>query len=349
MVEFGLLGPLEVRAGDGPLRLGGGKQRALLALLVLHANRVVAREQLIDELWEDPPNTAVKAVQVYVSHLRKLLPAGVLVSRSPGYVLEVRPESIDLVRFERLVAEARGADPARAAELLEEALGLWRGPALADLGAEPFVRGEAGRLEDLRLTALEERIETDLVLGRHAELVGELEALIKRYPHRERLRGQLMLTLYRSGRQAEALQAYRDARAALDELGLEPGASLRQLEKQMLTQDASLDPAPRRVLSDHPREQIALPGTLTPESPFPFVGRSSELAKLGALLDRAEAGEGGVALLAGEAGAGKTRLLRELAGEAATRGMLVLYGASDAEVTTPYQPLRVARVSSARL
>ena len=339
-VEFGLLGPLEVRAGEGPLRLGGSKQRALLALLLLHANRVVARERLIDELWESPPETAVKAVQVYVSHLRKLLPAGVLVSRSPGYVLEVRPESVDLIRFERLVTEARGADPARAAELLGKALGLWRGPALADLGAEPFVRGEAARLEDLRLGAVEERIEADLALGRHAELVGELEALIKRYPHRERLRGQLMLALYRSRRQAEALQAYREARAALDELGIEPGATLRQLERQMLTQDASLELAPRRLLPVAPGEQIALPGTLAPVSQFPFVGRSSELAKLRALLERAEAGEGGLVLLAGEAGGGKTRLLRELAGEAAARGILVLYGASDAEVATPYQPLR---------
>src|SRR4051794_34558247 len=207
-MEFGLLGTLEVRAAEGLLPLGRPKQRALLALLLLHANRVLARERLIDELWGDaPPETAVKVVQVYVSRLRKLLPPGMLVTRPPGYVLEVDPEAIDLLRFERLVAGARGTDPGHAAGLLREALGLWRGPPLAEFGDEPFVRVEAGRLEDMRLAALEERIDADLALGRHAELVGELELLIAEQPQRERLRGQLMLALYRSGRQAEALDA----------------------------------------------------------------------------------------------------------------------------------------------
>ena len=340
-MEFGLLGTLEVRAGDGPLPLGGPKQRALLALLLLHANRVVARERLIDELWgEDPPETAVKAVQVYVSRLRKLLPEGMLVTRPPGYLLEVEPEALDLQRFERLVAEARKADPARASTLLREALGLWRGPPLAEFGEEPFARVEAGRLQDLRLAALEERIEADLALGRHAELVGELEVLIAEHPQRERLRGQLMLALYRSGRQAEALEAYREARAALDELGIEPGAALRQLEKQILTQDAALELPRERVLVGGLGQPVALPGALVPTPPFPFVGRSSELATLRTLLERAEGGEGGLVLLAGEAGGGKTRLVRELAHEAAARGVLVLYGASDAAVSVPYQPLR---------
>src|SRR4051794_33350074 len=248
--EFGLLGPLEVRTGDGPLALGAPKQRALLALLLLNANRVVARERLIGELWGDsPPETAAKAVQVYVSRLRKLLPAELLVTQAPGYVLRVAPESVDLRRFERLVAEAHDADPARAASLLAEALALWRGPPLAELADEPFARIEAGRLEELRRAALEERIEADLALGRHANLIGELEALIAEHPHRERLRGQLVLALDRSGRQAEALEAYRNAGAALDELGLEPGAALRQLEQQILTQEASLEPTrePRPV------------------------------------------------------------------------------------------------------
>jgi DNA-binding SARP family transcriptional activator/tetratricopeptide (TPR) repeat protein len=338
-VRFGLLGPLEVRVGDGHLRLGGAKQRALLALLLLHANRVLTREQLIDELWEDPPGTVVKALQVHVSQLRKLLPDGLLVSRSPGYVLEVDPESIDLVRFERLVAEARGREPEQASALLGGALSLWRGPALADLGSEPFVRSEAGRLEDMRQAAVEERIESDLALGRHADLVGELETLIERYPHRERPRGQLMLALYRSGRQADALQAYRDARAALAELGIEPGSSLRRIEKRILTQDGSLDLVPRRLLRAG-GEHVALPGALAPESPFPFVGRSSERQTLRELLERTETGEGGLVLLSGEAGGGKTRLLRELAHEASAQEMLVLYGTSDAEVATPYQPLR---------
>src|SRR5262249_13546496 len=152
---------------------------------------------------------------------------------APGYVLTVGPEELDSARFEQLVTEARGAVPAQAARLLREALGLWRGPALAEF-EEPFARVEGGRLEDLRLAALEERIEAELALGLHAELVGELETLVAEHPHRERLRVQLMLALYRCGRQADALAAFRDARAALDELGLEPSATLRELEKQIL-------------------------------------------------------------------------------------------------------------------
>jgi DNA-binding SARP family transcriptional activator len=246
-MEFGLLGPLEVRGEVGPLELGQRKQRALLAMLLLQANRTVSRERLIDGLWgESPPETAVTSVQVYVSRLRKSLPDGVLLTRPPGYVVQVEPEEVDLLRFERLVADARGGAPARAAALLREALGLWRGPPLVEFAQEPFARVEAGRLEELRLAALEQRVEADLALGRHADLVAELEALIADHPHREQAHGQLMLALYRSGRQADALAAYRRARSALDELGLEPGAALRQLERQMLRQDHELDlPAQR--------------------------------------------------------------------------------------------------------
>jgi DNA-binding SARP family transcriptional activator len=331
-MEFGLLGTLEVRAGGGPLALGAPKQRALLAFLLLHANHVVARERLIDALWgDDPPESAPKSVQVYVSRLRKLLPAGMLVTRPPGYVLEVEPDTLDLGRFERLVAEAHGAEPVRAATLLREALGLWRGPPLAELWDEPFARREAERLEEIRLAALEQRIDADLALGRHEPLIAELETLVAEHPHRERLRGQLMLALYRSGRQADALQAYRDARAALDELGLEPGAALRQLERRILAQEPALEPA---------RMPAPLPGPLVPASPFPFVGRAEELAALRSLLERTEGGEGGLVLLAGEAGGGKTRLIRELAHEARARDMLVCYGASDAAVSVPYEPLR---------
>ena len=336
-MEFGLLGPLEARGDDdAPLALGPRKQRALLALLLLHANRTVARERLLDELWgETPPETAVTSVQVYVSRLRKSLPDGVLLTRPPGYVVQVEPEAVDLLRFERLVVDARRTSPARAAALLREALELWRGAPLAEFGEEPFARVEAPRLEELRLVALEDRIEVDLALGRHGDLVGEVEALVAAHPHRERLRALLMLALYRSNRQAEALEAYRAARAALDELGLEPGPMLRELERQVLTQDAALDLA-RSVLA----EPALLPALLVPESPFPFVGRESELATLRSLLARAEAGEGGLALLSGAPGAGKTRLVGELAHEAAQRGVLVCYGASDAVVVTPYQPLR---------
>ena len=326
-MEFRLLGTLEIRGGAIPA--GRRKERALLALLLLNANRVVPRERLIDELWgEEPAAHVVKRLQVYVSQLRKLLPALALCTRQPGYVVEVEPQRVDALRFEQLVAAARGGDPGRASSLLEEALGLWRGPALAEFD-EPFARVEAARLEELRLVALEERIEADLALGRRGELVAELEALVAEHPHRERLRAQLMLTLYRSGRQADALAAYRDARAALAELGLEPGSALRQLEQRILTQDESLE-----------RARVALPGPLVPAPAFPFVGRSAELATLRAALDRAERGEGGLVLLGAEAGGGKTRLTRELALEAAARGVLVLYGVSDAVVSTPYQPLR---------
>jgi DNA-binding SARP family transcriptional activator len=211
-VEFRVLGPLEVRDGDQSMPLGGAKQRALLALLVLNANRVVSRERLIDAIWgDDPPETAVTTVQVYVSRLRKLLGAQTPVTRPPGYLLEVEPEQVDLLRFERLLAEARQADPEAASRLLRDALVLWRGPALAEF-SEPFAKVEAGRLEDLRLAAVEARIDADLREGRHAELVGELDALLVEHPHRERLRGQLMVALYRSGRQAEALEVYRSAR-----------------------------------------------------------------------------------------------------------------------------------------
>jgi len=188
-MEYRILGPLEVVEDDRPLSLGGAKQRALLALLVLNANRVVSRERLVDGLWgENPPETAVTTVQVYLSRLRKLLPEGALVTRPPAYVLEVAPDELDLERFERL----------RATGDVEGALALWRGPALAEF-SEPFARVEAARLEDLRLATLEERIEAELARGRNDDVARELEALIAEHPHRERLRAQLMRALYRSG------------------------------------------------------------------------------------------------------------------------------------------------------
>src|SRR4051794_2977180 len=245
-MEYRVLGPLEALGSEGPLPLGGAKQRALLALLLLNANHVVSRERLIDELWgEDPPETAVTSVQVYVSRLRKLLPDGSLVTRPPGYVLEVEPEYVDLLRFERLVKDGRASlaagDPIHAADTIREAIGLWRGPALTEFAAEPFAQVEAGRLDDLRVAALEERIDADLQLGRHAELTGELEVLITSHPHREHLRAQLMLALYRAGRQSESLEVYRNLRATLDEIGIEPGESLQQLERQILNHDPEID------------------------------------------------------------------------------------------------------------
>src|SRR5512132_1177027 len=239
-MEYRVLGPLEVRDGERSLPLAGAKQRALLALLLVNAGRVVSRDRLIDELWgEQPPETAVTSLQGYVSRLRKLLPAETLLTRPPGYLLEIEPDDLDLRRFELLLAEGREAlaqhDAEPAAQLLHEALALWRGPALAEFAYEPFAQAEIGRLEDLRLAAVEERIEADLALGRHADLIGELEALVAENPHRERLRGQLILALYRSGRQAEALEAYQQARRALDdELGIEPTQERRELQQAML-------------------------------------------------------------------------------------------------------------------
>jgi DNA-binding SARP family transcriptional activator len=268
-MDFRLLGPLEVLEHDRVLALGGGRQRSLLAVLLLHANEVVSNDRLIDALWgQSPPPTAAKTVQVYVSRLRKELGEGRLVTRAPGYLLTVERSELDLRRFEQLLGEAREADPASAADLLRRALALWRGPALADLAYEAFVQNEIARLEELRWAALEQRIDADLACGRHAELVGELEGLIAEHPLRERLRYQLMLALYRSSRQAEALDAYRTARRELAErLGLEPGEELKRLEQAILQHDPALDlageapgrpasetPAPDRSLLVAPRE-----------------------------------------------------------------------------------------------
>jgi DNA-binding SARP family transcriptional activator len=249
-MEYKILGPFQVADQDREVLLGGGRQRSVLALLLLHANEVVSSERLIDQLWGDsPPPTATKTVQVYVSQLRKSLrngePDGPLLTRGRGYVLQVRPGELDLERFERALAagrEALDADaPARAAELLRDGLALWRGPPLADFAYEPFAQAEIARLEELRLTAVERRIEADLALGRHADVVGELEALVAAHPLREGLRRQLMLALYRCSRQAEALDAYRDGRRLLvDELGIEPSTTLRELNDAILAQDPAL-------------------------------------------------------------------------------------------------------------
>jgi DNA-binding SARP family transcriptional activator len=206
IMDFRILGPLEVLLDGQPLDLGGQKQRALLALLLLEANRVVSSDRLIEALWEDDrPETAPKALQVYISQLRKLLGKERLQTKAPGYVLRLDPGELDLARFQHLQEEGQ----------LEEALSLWRGTPLSEFAYHRFAQVEIARLEELRLACLEERIERDLEQGRHPDLVGELEALVKEHPLRERLRTQLMLALYRSGRQAEALEAYQHARRAL--------------------------------------------------------------------------------------------------------------------------------------
>jgi DNA-binding SARP family transcriptional activator len=218
------------------------RMRALLAFLLLHANEPVSSDRLIDEVWgPTPAKTAGASLQNYVSRLRKAIGAELLLSEPGGYLLRVDPERFDLARFERLTAEARGAEPRERAEKLRAALALWRGPALEDLAFEPFARDEVGRLEEARLAALEQRIEADLEVGSAGELVGELEQLVGEQPLRERFRAQLMLALYRAGRQADALEAYQDARRVLmEELGLEPSEELRALQQAILQQDASL-------------------------------------------------------------------------------------------------------------
>jgi DNA-binding SARP family transcriptional activator len=238
-----LLGPLSIERAGKPIPLGGRAQQALLARLLLDANRTVAIDRLIEDLWGDEaPASAVKMVHIHVSKLRKLLPAGTLVTRAPGYALEIEPEALDMVRFERLRQQGRPHD----------ALELWRGPALAEFD-EPFATVESARLDELHLATLEDRIDADLAAGRHPGLVGELEALVARNPLRERLRTQLMLARYRSGRHAEALAGYRDFRELLaTELGIEPSAALRDLERRMLQQDPTLE-LPRTEPAHHHR------------------------------------------------------------------------------------------------
>lgn len=240
-MDFRILGPVEAVEDGATAALGGAKQKALLAVLLLNANEVVSTERLIDALWEEPPARPAKAVQVYALRLRKALGER-LISRPPGYLLGVGSDQLDLARFRRLREESRH-DPATAAGKLRDALDLWRGPALGEFGNEPFARVERLRLEELRLETVEEWIDADLELVRHAALVGELEALVAAEPLRESLRAQLMLALYRCGRQADALAAYREGRRVLvEELGIEPGGRLRALEQQILRQDEALEP-----------------------------------------------------------------------------------------------------------
>ena len=244
-MEFRILGPLEVLEGEDALDVPGQRQRSLLALLLLHANQVISSSRLIEELWPDEASEShAGALQASVSRLRKSLGSGaeLLVTLQTGYVIRLAPGQLDLDRFERLVEEAGDAEPPEAAEKLREALALWRGPALADFAYEPFAQAAIGRLEEVHLLAVEMRIDADLALGRHAELVAELDALAAEHPLRERLRGQLMLALYRSGRQAEALAAYQSARSTLvDELGIEPGSALQEVERAILRQDRALE------------------------------------------------------------------------------------------------------------
>ena len=354
-LEFRILGPLEVRLNAAPVRVGGPKQRALLAVLLCHANRVVSRDQLIDELLGDhPAGSAEPVLHVQISRLRKALadgdPEPRLLARPPGYLLRVEDGELDLQAFEQRVTDGRQAleqgDPGRAAVLLREAESLWHGRPLADLEFEPFARFEVQRLEGCRLAAVEDRIEAELALGRHGALCPELERLVAEHPLRERLRGQLMLALYRSGRQAEALETYRAGRSLLaEELAVEPGPQLKQLQLAILGHDTALQLPPLSALHGPvgtpaaPAEEAAA-GELNPalgeprptETPgrlagymagrVAFVGREGELSRLAGALG----GDARLVLVIGDAGVGKTRFAEEGMARAAAGGMVVAWG-----------------------
>jgi DNA-binding SARP family transcriptional activator/tetratricopeptide (TPR) repeat protein len=318
-MDVRVFGSLEASVGGRPVPLGAAKQTALFAMLALDAGSVVSVERLIDGLWgEDPPTTAPKLVQVYVSRLRHAL-AGVgygaaIVTRGRGYALRVDRDAVDAVRFERLV----GCGSPR------EALALWRGPPLDDLADEPFAAVEIRRLEELRMAALEAAIEDDLEAGRHREVVAELDALVAAEPLRERLHAQRMLALYRCGRQAEALDAYRQARSVLvGAIGVEPGPELRRLQQAILVQDPALGP-PTPAASPGAAQQPR--NGREPDAPAFLVGRARELNALLSALEQVLAGRGALFLLAGEPGIGKSRLSVEVARHARDRGAEVLFG-----------------------
>lgn len=314
-MEFRILGPLEVLEGNRQVRVSGTRERALLAVLLIHAGEVMSADRLIDELWGSGlPANPSNALQVVVSRVRKPLEAR-LVTRKPGYLLDVAPEELDARRFERLVAQARqvaDSDPAQRLSLLQDALSLWRGPALDEFSAEDFAREEIARLEEARIRAVEMKIDAELALGRHAELVGELKALVAAGPLRERRRGQLMLALYRSGRQGEALRVFQEGRKALvEELGVDPGPELQELHQRILLQAESLAPAPQAAaVSGSTVSGSTVARSNVPARVTSFVGRHSELADVRTLLGRSR-----LVTLTGPGGCGKTRLALEAARE----------------------------------
>jgi predicted ATPase/DNA-binding SARP family transcriptional activator len=337
-MEIALLGPLLATRDGRRLELGGAQPRLLLALLALDPGRVVGAYRLIDGIWgEHLPSEPANALQVVVSRLRRALaPDQPVVSQPPGYLLAVEPERVDAVRFERLAAAGRAAASAgeaeRAAGLLREALALWRGDALADLPGSSAARAAATRLEELRLAALEDRIEVDLALGRQAQVVGELQALLEREPLRERLHALLMRALYATGRQADALAAYQRARELLAErAGLDPGPELRRLQERLLAQDPGLVTAPELPVAA-PAAAPAVPSNL-PAPLTSFVGREREIAQVGELL-----GQGRLVTLVGPGGAGKTRLAVEAVRRLLERGRVEADGAWLVELASLRDP-----------
>ena len=327
MVKFGILGPVEFTDGEKPLSVGGPRQVALLAFLLLNANRAVSVDQLIEALWAENVGGGVKALHTSVARLRKALGTNgsdiepALKTVSGGYLLAVKPGELDADVFQAGVENGRRAldqgEALDAIRVLREALELWRGPALAEVAYEAFAQSEIRRLEELRLQALEARIEAELQLGHHSRVIAELEALVASHPGREQLVGQLMIALYRSGRQSESLEAYSRARQALvSEIGVEPGPQLQRLHEAVLRQDSSLELPPRAP---------TLPPELDATSASSLVGRDRELSWLTDAWARTEAGAGALIALLGEPGIGKSRIAAELAGHALATGAIVRY------------------------
>ena len=349
-MEFRILGPVEVHGEHGALVLGGVKPRAILAVLLLHANESVSAERLALALWgQDAPPSAVKRIQVHVSRLRKALGGSDTVSTtSAGYEMRVQPGELDLERFARLFEDGRRALAAAQAEdaaaLLCEALRLWRGPALADLAFEPFAPAEIARLEEQRLAAVEARVAADLERGRHSTLVGELRQLVSANPTREALVGQLMLALYRCGRQRDALDVYSRTRAYLaNELGLEPGTALKNRQQAILKQDPSLDALDQVLVvgasATPPVQRVfSVPAVLAVGTDDTFVGREVDLAALDRIYAEVADGARRMVLLCGEPGIGKTRLAAQFARRVFAEGAIVLYGRCDEEGLLAQQP-----------
>ncbi len=343
--EVRLLGSVEALVDGHSLALGGSKQRSVVAMLALHANRTVSADTLIDGLWaERPPDSAAKNVQLHVSRLRKAFASddcgASIVTHGRGYELRVAEGAVDALRFEHLVEEAaRGPASAGTNGAASAALELWRGAPLADVASEPFAGPEIGRLEELHLRAVELAIDAELAAGRHGAVIGRLQALIAEHPLNERFHGQRMLALYRAGRRSEALDAYRQAHRTLtEEIGIEPGAELRQLQEGILAQDPALDaPAP-------PEE---LPRQLEGGSPL-LAGRDAELGWLRERWQEARSGRSRVALVSGPSGIGKTRLVAELAAEVHRTGATILYAAGSGAPEAALDAVRAAGRASAR-
>jgi DNA-binding SARP family transcriptional activator len=337
--EYRVLGPLEVARGGEPVRFRGSRERALLALLVVNANRIVSSERVAEELWNGhPPEGALKAVRVYVSRIRQALgdSGEVLSTRPSGYQLQADASAIDACRFEALVAkgreQARAGDHGAAAASLREAQAHWRGPALADVVGAPFAEAEAARLEEARLAALEDLMDAELACGRHVDLTSELDASTRANPFRERFWAQRILALYRSGRQADALRAYQKLRDALrEQLGIEPSEALRRLEGAVLRHDPDLDWRP-------PLQPGQLPFPLGRHERVRLVGRARELARLETAWQAHDTGQRRLVLLGGEPGIGKSRLLTEFARQVHAAGAVVLFGRCDEGMGVPYQP-----------